>query len=93
MILAKPHQPKGSFSRGEIIRQMVVPSNSSASTYKNFWCTACLFAKAKKKSVGASITSDLPKIEGALTNKDAQPGDRVSCDQYMSPTKGRLIHT
>ena len=28
-----------------------------------------------------------------FTNKDTHPGDKVSCDQYMSPTKGRLIHT
>lgn len=39
------------------------------------------------------MTSDLLIVEGARTNKDAHPGGKVSCDQYMSPTKGRLIHT
>ena len=72
---------------------MVVPTVSSALICTKYWCTACLFAKAKKKSIESSVTSDLAEVEGALTNKDAQPGDKVSCDQYMSPTKGCLIHT
>ena len=93
MILAKPHQQKGSFSCGEIECQIVVPTNSSASTCTKCWCTDCLFAKAKKKSIESSITSDLVEVEGALTKKDAQPGNKVSCDQYISPTKGCLIHT
>ena len=93
MILAKPHQQKGSLSCGEIERQMVVPTNSSTSTCTKCWCTSCLFAKAKKKSIESSVTSDLAEVEGALTNKDVQPGDKVSCDHYMSPTKGSLIYT
>ena len=36
---------------------------------------------------------DIPELEGELTNKVTQPGDKVSCDQYMFPTKGCLIHT
>ena len=72
---------------------MVVPTISSASTCTKCWCTACLFVKAKKKSIELSVTSDLAEVEGTLTNKDAQPGDEILCDQYMSPTKGRLIHT
>ena len=93
MILAKPHQQKGSSSRGEIERQIVVPINISASTCTKCWCTACLFAKAKNKSIESSVTTDLAEVEGALTNKDVQHCDTVSCDQYMSSTKGRLIHT
>ena len=56
-------------------------------------CTAYLFAKGKKKSIESSATSNLSEAESTLNNKDAQPGDKVSCDQYMSPTKIRLIHT
>ena len=93
MILARPHQPKGSSDRGEIERQMVVPSISSTSTCKQCWCTACLFAKPKRKTPDSSLKVDIPEVEGILTNKDTYPGDKVSCDQYMSPTKGRLIHT
>ena len=93
MILAKPHQQKGSSSCGEIERQMVIPIHSSASTCTKCLCTACLFAKAKKKIIESSVTTNLAEIEGALTQKNAQPGDKVSCDQYMSPTKGRLVQT
>ena len=93
MILAKPRQPTGSFDCGEIIYQMVVPSISNTLTCKQCWCTACLFAKPKKKTPDSSLKVDIPEQEGVLTNKDTQPGDKVSCDQYMSPIKGRLIHT
>ena len=93
MILARPHQPKGSFDRGEIEHQIVVPSMSNTSTCKQCWCTACLFAKPKKKTPDSTLKVDIPKLVGVLTNKDTQPGDKVSCDQYMSPTKGRLVYT
>ena len=93
MILAKPHQPKGSFDCGEIERQMVVPSISNTSTYKQWWCTACLFVKPKENTPKSSLKVDIPELEGVLTNKDTQPSDKVSCDQYMSPIKGCLIHT
>ena len=81
MILAKPYQQKGSLSREE-----------KNAKWLYYWCTACLFAITQKKSIESSITSDLVEVEGALTKKDPQPGDKVSCDQYMSTTKGRLIH-
>ena len=48
MIPVKPHQQKSSLVRGELECQMVVPTNSSASTCTKYLCTACLFAKAKK---------------------------------------------
>ena len=73
MILAKPHQTKGSSSRGEIERQMVVPINLSASTCTKCWCIVCMFANAKKKSIESSVTTDLAEVEGALTNKDYNP--------------------
>ena len=72
---------------------MVIPTYLSALTCTKYWCTAYLFAKAKKKSIESSVTTDLAEVESALTNKDVQPGDRVPCDQYMSPAKRRLIHT
>ena len=93
MILVKPHQQKGSSSREEKEHQMVVPIHSSISTCTKCWCTACLFAKAKKKNIESSVTTNLAEIEGALTNKDAQRGDKVSCDQHISHTKGHLIYT
>jgi hypothetical protein len=32
-------------------------------------------------------------LEGVLTNGDLLPGDKISCNQYMSSSKGRLLHT
>ena len=40
IILARPHQPKGSFDCGEIERRMVVPIISTASIFKQCWYTA-----------------------------------------------------
>ena len=93
MILEKPHQQKGSLLSREKGRTMVVPFILSASTCTKCWCLACLFAKAKKNSIDSSFLYDPVEVEGALTNKEAQPGNKISCDQYMSSTKERLIHT
>ena len=70
----------------EIERQMVVPIISNTSTCKQCWCTACLFTKPKNQTPDSSLKVDIPKLEGAHTNKDTEPGDKVSCDQYVSPT-------
>jgi hypothetical protein len=32
-------------------------------------------------------------LEGVLSEGSLNRGDKVSCDQYMSPSKGRLQHT
>ena len=93
MILARPHQKKDSESRGEFERQMVIPIHPNASTCAQFWCPACLYAKQKRKNPTSTQKTDRPELEGVLTASDTQPGDKVSCDQYMSPTKGWLMHT
>ena len=55
----------------------------------------CYFSvrETQEKSVGSSLTIDLPKVEGVFTNKDTQPGDKVFCEQYMPSTKSCLIRT
>jgi hypothetical protein len=93
MILSRPHQPKGSESRGELIRQIVTPSETGTSVCQFFCCTACQYAKQKRKTADSSVEIKNKELEGALTRDDLNPGDKVSCDQYMSPSKGRLIHT
>ena len=60
---------------------MAVPTIASASICTKCLFTSCLFVKAKTKSIESSVTSDLAEVEVALTDKDAQPGDKVSCDQ------------
>ena len=72
---------------------MVVPIHPNASSCAPFWFPACLYAKQKRKNPASTLKTDRPELEGVLTANDTQPGDKVSCDQYMSPTKGRLIHT
>ena len=93
MILARPHQKKDSESCGEFERQMVVPIHPNASTCAQFWCPACLYAKQKRKNPTSTQKTDRPELEGVFTASDTQPGDKVFCDQYMSLTKGRLMHT
>ena len=93
MILSKPHQPKGSLERGELVRQMVVPQQTSTTTCEKFCCVACQYAKQKRTTPDSTTVTKNQELEGALTEGDLLPGDKVSCDQYMSPSKGRLLHT
>jgi hypothetical protein len=93
MILSKPRQPKLLAGTGETIPHMVVPTETGTSTCEKFCCTACLYAKQKRRTANSSVEIKHEALEGALTKNDLFPGDVVSCDQYMSPSKGRLIHT
>ena len=93
MILARPHQKKDSESRGEFEQQMVVPIHPNTSSCAPFWCPTCLYAKQRRKNPASTHKTDQPELEGVLTENDTQPGDKVCCDQYMSPTKVRLMNT
>jgi hypothetical protein len=93
IILSKPHQPKGSTSRGELVRQIVIPSKNGTSSCDSFCCTACQYAKQKRKTPDSLSKTSVTTLEGALSEGSLNPGDKVSCDQYMSPSKGRLHHT
>jgi hypothetical protein len=93
MILSKPRQPKGSDSRGEITRQMVVPTENGTSTCDSFCCTACQYAKQKRRTPDSMSKTSVKENEGSLSQDTLRPGDKVSCDQYMSPSRGRLEHT
>jgi hypothetical protein len=93
MILSKPRQPKEATKTGISIPQMVVPSVVGTTTCLPFCCEACQYAKQKRKTPDSSIEIKNVELEGVLTAGDLQPGDKVSCDQYMSPSKGRLMHT
>ena len=35
---------------------------------------------------------DLPDLKGIITSKYTQPGNKVYCDQIMSPTKDCILH-
>jgi hypothetical protein len=93
IILSKPQQLKGSVERGEITPHMVVPTKTGTTTCAVCICTACQYAKQKRTTPDSSIEVKNEDLEGVLTAGDLHPGDKVSCDQYMSPSKGRLQHT
>jgi hypothetical protein len=93
MILSKPHQPKGSASCGELVRQIVIPSENGTSSCDSFCCNACQYAKQKRKTPDSLSKTSVTALEGVLSEGSLNPGDKVSCDQYMSPSKGCLRHT
>jgi len=93
MILAKPQQPKDSVKTGLSIPQMVFPSVVGTTTCVPVCCEACQYAKQKRRTPDSSTETKNAELEGVLTTGDLSPGDKVSCDQYMSPSKGRLMHT
>jgi hypothetical protein len=93
MVLSKPRQPKNTAITGEIISQICVPTETGTSTCESFCCTACLYAKQKRRTPDSSTETKNKQLEGAFTKDDLLPGDVVSYDQYMSPSKGRLSHT
>jgi hypothetical protein len=93
MILSKTRQSKHSSATGKFIPQIVVPTETGTSTCEILCCTACLYAKKEPKTADSSSEIKNKELEEALTKNDLFPGDVVSCDQYMSPSKGCLIHT
>ena len=93
MILSKPQQPMDSSTSGEILPQMVKSIFDGVTTCPAFRCEACQFAKQRRRSPQTERISHRDDREGALSKDNIQPGDKVSCDHYMSTTRGRLPHT
>ena len=92
-LLSHPSQPKGAQSRGELSLPLITPSLKGSSNCKPPRCEACQYAK-QKRTTPLSVKHPSPDAEeGALTRNQLRPGDRVSCDQYISTTLGRLPHT
>ena len=92
-LLGSPIQLKGSSERGEVLSSIITPSLKGASSCKAPRCEACQYAKQKRTTPLNPKHPSSDYKEGALTSNQLQPGDRVSCDQYMSTTLGRLPHT
>jgi hypothetical protein len=91
MILSKPRQPKDSIKTGETIPQMVSPSITGTTTCIPCCCEACQYAKQKRRNPESSKETKNSELKGVLTAGDLYPGDKVS--SYMTPSKGRLMHT
>jgi hypothetical protein len=91
-ILAKPEASRGAEEKGELARRMIHPSTkvSNALIPK---CIACSIAKQKKNTPDSTFTIKNKSNEGAILQNKLYPGEKVSCDHYMSSTLGRLPHT
>ena len=91
-ILAKPESTRGSLEKGELVRRKIFPGTkvSNALVPK---CIACSVAKQKRVTPASTTVIKNKPEEGAILNNTLYPGEKVSCDHYMSSTLGRLAHT
>ena len=93
-ILSRPHQTKKRIINGIQVCQMVVPCLPKTSSCPPFYCAACQYAKQSQSSSDTIQSKKIrPDNEGSLTAGDFAPGQVVSCDHYLSSTRGRLPHT
>ena len=92
-LLSKPGQPRGSIGRGEINTSTCIPALPGSSSCKPPRCEACQYAKQKRTTPHNPKHPSSDYEEGSLSRNQLHPGDRLSCDQYMSTTQGRLAHT
>ena len=81
--------------RDEHRRQMITPRHigSSSCDLTLLKCEACQLAKQKARHPCSKISSSINELEGSLSQNILKPGQRISCDQYMSSTLGRQAHT
>ena len=91
-LLRKPHSPRGSHDKGHLHERIIIPTDNGASSCKLPKCEACQYAK-QKRTTPLNPKQQTEFREGLLSAGDVSPGDRISCDQYMSTTLGRLAHT
>ncbi len=56
-------------------------------------CTACQYAKMKRRPTPGSLTKVIPTQVGALSRNKLFPGQMVSVDHFHSNPKGRLLDT
>jgi transposase InsO family protein len=54
-------------------------------------CAACIAAKAHRRAPSVTPTLQAPASEKVLSREKLNPGDRIACDHYISPVKGRAV--
>jgi len=91
-ILAKRRVTKSSIP-GSIPSQFVQPLFKEASSCPIPVCSACQYAKQRRRTPDSSIIKAVPEKEGAITSSDFHVGDRIACDQYISCVLGHLSNT
>ena len=92
-LLRKPHVPRGAIDHGHLHSRFIVPTHNDASSCQPPKCEACQYAKQKRTTPLNPKHKDADYREGMLSLGKTDPGDCISCDQYMSTTLGRLSHT
>ena len=92
-LLRKPHTPRGAIDHGHLHSRFIVPTHNEASSCQPPKCEACQYAKQKRTTPLNPKHKDADYREGMLSIGKTDPGDCISCDQYMSTTLGRLSHT
>ena len=65
--------------------------NVPSATCDGLLCAACQTAKAARRSPTIRPTTKAPTKEMVLKQGDLAPGDKVSCDHFISPVKGRVV--
>ena len=66
--------------------------NVPSATCDGLLCAACATAKAARRSPTIRPTTKAPDKEMILKKGDVAPGDRISCDHFISPVKGRVVN-
>ena len=66
--------------------------NVSQAGTSSLLCAACCISKAtRRKPTVRSAGKQMQEMK--LKENDLQPGDRISCDHYVSPVPGRVVST
>jgi hypothetical protein len=79
-------------SFNDLQSRLICPSNNKSSHCQLPLCTACQYAKQKRKNP-PKATVATPITTTGLSDDTLLPGARVSVDLYCSSTLGRLPHT
>ena len=64
--------------------------NVPNSVCRNLLCSSCCIAKAKRRKRSIHRSSTAPEKEMVLKEEKLKPGDRIHCDHYLSPVRGRV---
>ena len=90
-ILCKPHAKEKDDQR----RRMVIPCHKISSSVDLVYivCEACQLVKQRALHTQSKCCTIIDDKGGNLSKDILTPGQRVSCDQYISTVLGRRGHT
>jgi hypothetical protein len=74
-------------------KQILVPRHTSASACRRPLCAACQVGKQTREGAGAILQTPCRDRQNLLRQVNLAPASKVSIDQFMSATHGRLPHT